>query len=153
MRQLCVQEALRVLRERADAEEAAQEALLRAWRHRASRRSEAWLPWVRTIARNEALRIAAQRTLSAQRELHVDADPPDRARALELEGLLDSLSVKALLRPLRASDRDLLKLRYEDDLTNPEIARRLGVPEGTVKVRLHRLRVRLKAGFEQGGIA
>jgi RNA polymerase sigma-70 factor, ECF subfamily len=153
LRQYCLQEARRVLRDREDAEEAAQEALLRAWRHRASRRSDAWMPWVRTIARNEALRIAAQRSLSAQRELHEDAEPPDRAGALELEGVAESLSVRALLRPLRERDRDLLKLRYEEDLTNPEIARRLGLPEGTVKVRLHRLRVRLKAGFEQSEIA
>ena len=48
-----------------------------------------------------------------------------------------------LLRLLTAPERRLLRLRYEDDLTHPEIARRLGLPEGTVKVRLHRLRARL----------
>jgi RNA polymerase sigma-70 factor (ECF subfamily) len=153
LRQQCFHEALRVLRDADDAEEAAQEALLRAWRHRASRRSEAWMPWVRSIARNEALRIAAQRSRNAQRELHGHAEPPDRAGALEFDSLVEALSVRALLRPLRGRDRDLLKLRYEEDLTNTEIARRLGMPEGTVKVRLHRLRVRLKAGFEQGEIA
>jgi len=153
LRQFCFREAQRVLRNREDAEEAAQEALLRAWRHRASRRSEAWLPWVRIIARNEALRIAEQRARSAQRELHEEVDAPDRAGALALESVVDSLSVRAALGPLHDRDRALLRLRYEEDLTNPEIARRLGMPEGTVKVRLHRLRTRLKAGLEQGGIA
>jgi RNA polymerase sigma factor (sigma-70 family) len=105
---------------------------------------------VRTIARNEALRIAAQRRRSAQREVHEDAEPPDPNGASDLEGVVESLSVRALLRPLQQHERDLLRLRYEEDLTNLEISRRLGMPEGTVKVRLHRLRGRLKAGFEQG---
>jgi RNA polymerase sigma-70 factor (ECF subfamily) len=153
LRQHCLAEALRVLRDREDAEEAAQEALLRAWRHRASRRSANWLPWVRAIARNEALRIAARRARFAQRELSGDEEVPDPGAAPDLEGVVDSLAVAALLRPLTQHERDLLRLRYEEDLTNSEIARRLGMPEGTVKVRLHRLRGRLKAGIEQGEIA
>jgi RNA polymerase sigma-70 factor, ECF subfamily len=149
VRQHCLAEALRVLN-REDAEEAAQEALLRAWRYRGARRSAGWVPWVRTIARNEALRIAGQRRRFAQREVHEHAEPPDPAGASELEGVVESVSVEALLRPLKQHERDLLRLRYEEDLTNLEISRRLGMPEGTVKVRLHRLRGRLKAGFEQG---
>jgi RNA polymerase sigma-70 factor (ECF subfamily) len=153
LRQHCLSEALRVLRDREDAEEAAQEALLRAWRHRASRRSAHWLPWVRTIARNEALRIAARRARVAERELSRDEEPPDPGAEPEVEDVVASLAVAALLRPLKQHERDLLRLRYEEDLTNPEIARRLGMPEGTVKVRLHRLRGRLKAGIEQGELA
>jgi RNA polymerase sigma-70 factor (ECF subfamily) len=34
-------------------------------------------------------------------------------------------------------------LRYESDLAHPAIAAALGMPEGTVKVRLHRIRKRL----------
>src|SRR4051812_1940124 len=153
LRQYCLAEALRVLGDREDAEEAAQEALLGAWRHRASRRSAHWLPWVRTIARNEALRIAARRARFAQRELSDDDDAPDPGTAPHPEDVVDSLAVEALLRPLTQDERDLLRLRYEEDLTNQQIARRLGMPEGTVKVRLHRLRGRLKAGIEQGEIA
>jgi RNA polymerase sigma-70 factor (ECF subfamily) len=153
LRQYCFAEALRVLGDREDADEAAQEALLRAWRHRGSRRSADWLPWVRTIARNEALRIGARRRRFAQREVHEDSEAADPDGALDLDGLVESVCVGALIRPLEQHERDLLRLRYEEDLTNPEIARRLGMPEGTVKVRLHRLRGRLKAGLEQGGIA
>ena len=153
LRETCFGEALRVLRNREDADEAAQEALLRAWRHRGARRSEAWRPWVRTIARNEAFRVAQRRQRFALREVHVGAEPPEAASAPELDGVEEALSLRSLLHPLREEERDLLRLRYEEDLTNPEIARRLGMPEGTVKVRLHRLRVRLKAGFEQGGLA
>jgi RNA polymerase sigma-70 factor (ECF subfamily) len=35
-------------------------------------------------------------------------------------------------------------MRYGEDLTQTEIAKRLAIPEGTVKIRLHRLRARLR---------
>ena len=142
-----------MLGNREDAEEAAQEALLRAWRHRGSRRSADWLPWVRAIARNEALRIADHRRRHFQREVHREAEPREDDSPAELDGVVESLSVKALLQPLRPEERDLLRLRYEEDLTNGEISRRLGMPEGTVKVRLHRLRGRLRAGLREEEIA
>ena len=40
--------------------------------------------------------------------------------------------------------RELLRMRYDLDLTQVEIAARLGLPEGTVKVRLHRARAKLR---------
>jgi RNA polymerase sigma-70 factor (ECF subfamily) len=153
LREYCLREALPILRDRDDAEEAAQEALLRAWRHRSARRSEAWSPWVRTIARNEALRIVERRRRFALREVHADAEPADPSAAPEPDGAVEAIWLRTLLDPLRQEERDLLRLRYEEDLTNPEIARRLGMPEGTVKVRLHRIRVRLRARFEAGETA
>jgi RNA polymerase sigma-70 factor (ECF subfamily) len=47
----------------------------------------------------------------------------------------------------RLDDRDrmLVRLRYHEDLTQEAIARRLGIPDGTVKVRLHRVRAKLRA--------
>jgi RNA polymerase sigma-70 factor (ECF subfamily) len=35
-------------------------------------------------------------------------------------------------------------MKYQEDLTQGMIARRLGIPEGTVKVRLHRARNKLR---------
>ena len=35
-------------------------------------------------------------------------------------------------------------MRYSQDLSQAEIARKLGIPEGTAKVRLHRARHRLR---------
>jgi RNA polymerase sigma-70 factor (ECF subfamily) len=48
---------------------------------------------------------------------------------------------------LSERERVLLALRYEEDLTQPAIAARLGIPEGTVKVQLHRARVKLRAAY------
>ncbi|HEV2726999.1 MAG TPA: sigma-70 family RNA polymerase sigma factor, partial [Solirubrobacterales bacterium] len=52
--------------------------------------------------------------------------------------------IHAALRLLSERDRKLLEMKYEEDLTQAMIARRLGIPEGTVKVRLHRARNRLR---------
>jgi RNA polymerase sigma-70 factor, ECF subfamily len=53
----------------------------------------------------------------------------------------------AALARLSEPDRKLLEMRYEEDLTQAAIARRLGIPEGTVKVRLHRARNKLRQAY------
>jgi RNA polymerase sigma-70 factor (ECF subfamily) len=58
------------------------------------------------------------------------------------------MTVDRALRDLPARDRALLTLRYAEDLTQPQIAVRLGSPEGTVKVQLHRARGRLRSLLE-----
>ena len=56
------------------------------------------------------------------------------------------------MRTLADGDRRVLHLRYAEDLTQAEVARRLGLPEGTVKVRLHRARGRLRRVLEDEGV-
>jgi RNA polymerase sigma-70 factor, ECF subfamily len=53
------------------------------------------------------------------------------------------------LTELPEGDRRLLQMRYEEDLTQASVAIRLGIPEGTVKVRLHRLRARLRHALRE----
>jgi len=128
-----------------EAEDIAQDALLRAWRRRGtlrdgSRRNE----WLGTIVRNEAFR---------QREkLRPEpVDTVDGTEGVEDEGIVATVEradVHAALGRLSKRDRKLIELRYEEDLTQEAIARRLGVPDGTVKVRLHRLRHRLRKEIE-----
>ena len=58
------------------------------------------------------------------------------------------ITVEQALCSLGEGDRRVLSLRYAEDLTQVEVARRLGVPEGTAKVRLHRARRRLRRLLE-----
>ena len=52
--------------------------------------------------------------------------------------------VKKLLAQLKERDRDVITLHYFEEMTSSEIGEVLGVPENTVKSRLHRARQRLK---------
>jgi RNA polymerase sigma-70 factor (ECF subfamily) len=143
LRSRCFREAVRVL-PRADAEEAVQEALVRAWLRRDSCRSpEAPLPWLLEITRNEARRLHGRQARRSTLEL-LDATAPAPDDADELSGAAVRVTVEQALGTLADADQRILRLRYADDLTQGEVARRLGVPEGTVKVRLHRARRRLR---------
>lgn len=144
----CLREAQRYLQP-ADAEDAVQEALLRAWR-----KKDAWispdgpLPWLLTITRNEALRLRARRHPAP---VGAEADVTECAQSRK--PLLDDLNLdQALLRAdlkrsldrLSADDRVLLQLYYTGDFAQAVLARHLGIPEATVKKRLHRARTRLR---------
>jgi RNA polymerase sigma-70 factor, ECF subfamily len=136
----CVRLARRYA-EAAEAEDIAQEALIRAWRFRGTlREGERLQGWLATIVRNEAARAHTRRRPEPVPEpaLGRGAEDP-RLVALttagELAGAMDALD---------GPERLLIELRYGHDLTQPAIARALEMPEGTVKVRLHRARAKLR---------
>jgi RNA polymerase sigma-70 factor (ECF subfamily) len=149
LRSRCLHEACRLL-PRADAEEAVQEALVRAWARRdACRSPEAPLPWILQITRNEARRLLERR---AQCPRFAPIEPASSEPEVEDDALTSTttrVTVEQALAGLHDGDRHVLRLRYSDDLTEAEVARRLGLPHGTVKVRLHRARRRLRALLEE----
>jgi RNA polymerase sigma-70 factor, ECF subfamily len=119
--------------------------MVRAWLRRDSCRSPAApLPWLLEITRNEARRLIGRQARRWSHELvgpgELEPDCEDR----DLNGTALRVSVEQALDTLADGDRRLLRLRYAEDLSQSEVARRLGVPEGTVKVRLHRARRRLR---------
>jgi RNA polymerase sigma-70 factor (ECF subfamily) len=147
----CLREAARIVGPD-DAPDVVQEALLRAWR--SCRRGVAPqfpVAWLMRITRNEALRRLARRTETTTiDEQHEVADE----RALQrLDDIVLRVDVRRALRHLSPDDRKLVTLRYVDDLTQPGVAAEMGIPEGTAKVRLHRIRKRLQAVLadDQGG--
>ena len=131
-----------MLRDPEAADEATQEAMTRAWRQRGSCHSPgAPGPWVAQIARNEALRMWQREQRMQARSGQVE-EQPVAGEPLE-DQLIRRVSVRQALATLTAEERQLVDLRYESDLAHPAIAEYLGLPEGTVKVRLHRIRKRL----------
>ncbi|HEX8647726.1 MAG TPA: sigma-70 family RNA polymerase sigma factor [Thermoleophilaceae bacterium] len=144
-RQRCLREARRILRDAEDAEEAVQEAFIRAWRSQDSCRTPSTpLPWLLQITRNEALRLAERRKRRQASE--VPEEEPDRIVSSDngLDRMLQTVATQQVLSVLNDDEQALLHLRYVEDLTQGQVAARLGVPEGTVKVRLHRVRARLR---------
>lgn len=152
MRAAAVREARRYFMGAHDIDEVVQEALVRAWRRRASCNGADRMPWMRQIARNEALRLLDRRRRRAEHELLDDqtllAGIADVEAAEAEECLLLRMEVEQAVGCLSVADRQLLALRYERDLSQPEVARMLGIPEGTVKIRLHRLRGRLREALD-----
>ena len=65
---------------------------------------------------------------------------------------VESADLHAALARLSERDRTLLEMRYQEDLTQAMIARRLGIPEGTVKVRLHRARNKLRMLYARASV-
>jgi RNA polymerase sigma-70 factor (ECF subfamily) len=127
-----------------EAEDIAQDALLRAWRRRSTlREADRRNQWLSTIVRNEAFRQHAR----------VRPDPTAQIETYEavedaqVVATVERADLHAALKRLSDRDRQLLELRYGEDLTQSAIAKRLGIPEGTVKVRLHRARNKLRRAF------
>jgi RNA polymerase sigma-70 factor, ECF subfamily len=146
LRSYCFSQAMRVVGCRETADEAAQEAIVRAWRHQSScRRPDQPLGWLRRIARNEAVRVASRRP----NEVLVD-----EPRAWPDDGLPDDDAVEnrllfsGILGTLSEEDQELARLRYYEDLTCAKLAEHFGLSEATVKVRLHRLRRRIRQRME-----
>lgn len=123
--------------------------MARAWRQRhRCQTPERPLPWVLQITRNEAYRLMERgRSRGGQCGLDTVAELPAPADA-EGEHVHRKLDVRRALRALPTEDRLLIGLRYEEDLAQPRIAGLLQMPEGTIKVRLHRIRKRLAPELE-----
>lgn len=146
MRSFCFKQALRIVDCPETAEEAAQEAVVRAWRHREScRKPEQPFGWLRRIAHREAIRAACRRP----NEILVDE--PRRAQTAvfaDEDSLENRLLFRRILGTLSEQTKSSPGLGNYEDLTCAGLAERLGLSEATTKVRLHRLRQRLKKRME-----
>jgi RNA polymerase sigma-70 factor, ECF subfamily len=142
VRELCLRETRRILGPTSAADDAAQEAVIRAWRRRGRCKTPAAPgPWIAAIARNEALRIVARRPEPESLDQAISELFDDPFRELDLAALLD---LRRALMAMNRQDRRLLVGRYWQDLENSELAEQLGVAEATVRVRLHRLKIQLR---------
>ena len=143
----CLREARRMTRTSSEAEDVAQEAMLRAWRYRdRCRDPAASSAWVARICHNEARRPRASWREAAPLEEDALPAPGDGP-----EALLEGITVRSALADLSEQDRRLAWLRYGLDYTQPAAADALGIPEGTAKVRLHRIRATLRDRLEDHG--
>ena len=118
--------------------------MLRAWRRRSTLREPGRRnQWLGTIVRNEAFRQHAR----LRPEPIAAVDTAEGVEDAQVAATVERADLHAALRQLSEREREILELRYEDDLTQSTIARRLGIPEGTVKVRLHRARNKLRRAY------
>ena len=120
------------------AEDLMQETMMRAWRNldKLDRDPVALRPWLMTVARRIAIDMIRARgsrppeTMDSRAAWAMEAPEP-------FGRVHDRGVIRAALSGLSEDQRTVLVHVYVFDQTVPQVARELGVPEGTVKSRLH----------------
>jgi len=145
-----------LLRDSADAEDAAQECYLRALRHFDTYRGPAMKPWLfailRNICRGEfARRSGAPLNMGGETEEVEDATPlwqeAQTSPETEILHQWDAETIRRLVSDLPAPFREAIVLREINDLSYREIANVVGAPVGTVMSRLARARSMLRKAW------
>jgi RNA polymerase sigma-70 factor (ECF subfamily) len=136
-----------ILRDPVEAEDAVHDTSLAAWLHWADLRDEAKADaWFDRIVVNEC-RARLRRRRIAPLAL---PDPPDGTGPDEYRSFVERDVLHAALAGLEPDHRIVVVLRHVSGLSPAEIAARTGVPEGTVKSRLHYALRELRAALEAG---
>ena len=138
----------------ADADDAAQEAFVKAWIALPRfRRGAPFRPWLLQIVANEARN---RRRSAGRREglaIRATADRPsdDAAPSPEAAALLaeQRATLVAAINQLRDEDREVIAARYFLELSEAEAADVLRIPRGTVKSRLSRALARLRTNMTE----
>jgi RNA polymerase sigma-70 factor (ECF subfamily) len=145
-----------LLRDSADAEDAAQECYLRALRHFDTYRGPAMKPWLfailRNICRGEfARRSGAPLNMGGETEENEDAAPLWQEAQVSPETEIlhqrDAETIRRLVADLPDPFREAIVLREINDLSYREIADVVGAPVGTVMSRLARARSMLRKAW------
>lgn len=139
--------ALSIVRSPTEAEDAVQDAFLRAWRDIGSLRTPVlWPGWFRRLT----VRAALDRARRARRVRETDLDQAlEHAGSDEMAVAAERLEILRAFDRVGPDDRAILALRYLQDLEVPDVAAAMGVPLGTAKSRIHRALGRLRAEMRQ----
>lgn len=141
----CARIALRILGNREDAEEAIQDAFLRAYRALGSYEDrERFSAWLTRILINQCRTARAR--VQRREAVFSDADLRDAGAFAEMETTEATWpDLEYALAHLPPDQREAVVLRYADDLTYEEMARITGVGESALKMRVQRAFARLRA--------
>jgi RNA polymerase sigma factor (sigma-70 family) len=140
--------AYRVLGNPGLAEEATQQAFLKAWRAANSLDDAREIgPWLATIARRVAIDVYRS-------EAHRGADPLESVSSADpalvsqpesAEAVYDVWEVRQAVTELPPDEQEIVRMQHFEGLTHTQIAQRLALPAGTVKSRSFRAHKRLAA--------
>ncbi len=134
--------AYRMLGNPTEAEDAAQEVFVRAWKQLHSFQPERrFSTWLLSIASHHCIDLLRRRRPSAPLDdvaLYVPSNDPEPLDTV-LQGEQSDM-VRNLLNTLPEKYRSVTVLRYYNDLSYDEIANMTGLTESAVKTQLHRAR-------------
>jgi len=141
--------AVRVVRDRAQAEEVTQEAFLEVWRNAGrydSSRGSA-IGWLLTIVHRKAVDRCRSAEAASRRETsyHQDNQSVDHdATAEAVETSMEARRVRTALTALTQVQREALELAYFGGYTHTEVASMLDLPVGTAKTRIRDGLIRMR---------
>jgi RNA polymerase sigma-70 factor (ECF subfamily) len=143
--------ALRLLHDRAEAEEIVQETFLEAWRRAVQYQPERadLVAWLLTIVRSRAIdRLRSKGTDGRTREREATTPWLEPTRPDDLVELRRHVRrVRRELALLPSDQRSLLELAWDEGLSQREIAAKTSIPLGTVKTRMRAALLSLHAGL------
>ena len=144
---------LRIVKNRQQAEDVLQDIYLKIWQKAASYNPDYGSPisWMATIARNRSIDVlrAARPSTSIDDRDDIEsliAEGSTTARPLEFEELE---TLRICLGEMKSDTRKFVMLAYYDGFSRDELAERFNMPVGTVKTKLRRGLMALKACLEQ----
>ena len=145
----CARVAFRILGNREDAEEAIQDAFLRAFKALGDYEDrERFSAWLTRILVNQCRTVLAR--TKRRDALFADVDP----QRLDFTVTMESLDggwpeLEHVLERLPAEQREAIVLKYADDLTYEEMSRVTGAGESALKMRVQRAFARLRALLQE----
>nr|WP_275588462.1 sigma-70 family RNA polymerase sigma factor [Microlunatus panaciterrae] len=143
--------ALRMTHDRELAEDVVQEVLLRAWRDPdlVTRDDAAARAWLFTVTRH--LIVDKWRSAASRHEVGT-AVVEDRSVSDDSSQVLDRWLIAEAMSGLSAEHRSVIGAAYYEGQSVADIAKRLRIPEGTVKSRLHYGLRTLKLILQEKGV-
>lgn len=143
--------AMRFVGNESEAEEIAADVMWQAWREAQSYEPArgSVLVWLVTIARSRSIdRLRSIKARSVVRDESSSLDPiPDPASNV---GLAErARAVRGALTKLDENERAALEMAYFSDLSQSQVAEKLGVPLGTVKTRIRSAMIKLRKALSE----
>ena len=134
-------------KDEAAAADLVQDAFLRLWTSRKKFGGTGFRTWLFTISfnllrnhyRHDEIRKQYELSVSKQHDVAADAHIIEQIDSRDFD-----IALQRELEKLPSEGRLLFSLRFEEELTVPQIAEVMAVPEGTIKSRLHALMQTLK---------
>lgn len=139
-----------MLRDRALAEDLAQETFGRAFAQLATFRGESSLrTWLLSIARNACLDVLRRRRASPIDEGELEPDEHAAAAPAAIDQLVGRQDVERALAPLSENERAMVVLHYGHGVGYPELAQAFALREGSVRMRMSRAVEKMRAALAE----
>jgi RNA polymerase sigma-70 factor (ECF subfamily) len=143
--------ALRMTSDATMAEDITQSVFLKLWSAPDAFREGNFPAWIGRVTRNRVLDILRSR--SAKPAVEIPADlPAEGSLDEDVFARIDAQRVRTVLAGLSEEQRSLIEMGFFAGITHEEIARRTGIPLGTIKTRIRTGLRRMRDALVEAGM-